>query len=205
MDRTKSEAGLKINGIRKVHQLSLVKEGIREKKLSCMICGVDSLCFSCKTQKLKFTAEKIKDVLESDKKEIGEHEDSDEEPVIENVGNSEEEEHDTCEFNGEDEQDTGAREDEQDLSVGDVVWVLYNRRWTAGKIVTLSDIPDTSLSRQLKSNSGSTSLVKFYHDQSFHRAANTKIELLAQNLVDQSRGRHHPMAYLEALSDLSYG
>ena len=83
--------------------------------------------------------------------------------------------------------------------------VFFYHIWTAGKIVSLSDIPNEALTRQLKSNSTSTSLVKFYLDETFHRAANSKVELLAQNLVDQSRARHHPTAYLEALSDLSYG
>ena len=202
LERTKSEAGLKINGIRKIHQLSLDSQGIRDKKLSCLNCGVSSLCLPCKQQKLKFTMDKIKNVLASaqeDNNKVGEPDESDEETPMEEVEGGEEADH------SEQVDDEHVRDDQQDIGLGDIVWVLFNRRWTAAKIVALSDIPDAALSRQLRSNSNSTSLVKFYHDYSFHRAANTRIELLAQNLVDQSRARHHPAAYMEALSDLSYG
>ena len=88
MERTKSEAGLKINGIRKVHQLSLDSQGIRDKKLSCLNCGVSSLCLSCKQQKLKFTKEKIKNVLSSaleERNTVDEPDESDEETQMEDA------------------------------------------------------------------------------------------------------------------------
>ena len=155
MERTKSEAGLKINGIRKIHQLTLNIEGIRDKKLSCMSCEVSALCQSCQKQKVKFNAEKIKNVLDF-AGGAKESEESDEETPIHDLENTED---------GDDHFDIEAlsnneEECEKDLDVGDVVWVWFNRRWVASKIVTLSDIPSSSLSRQLKSNSGSTSLVK---------------------------------------------
>ena len=195
--RSKSESGLKIKGIRKIHQLSLTHDGIRSKKLSCMDCSATSLCNPCKKEKLIFSAEKIKNVLKSaavENKDDDQAFESDEETPV-TVMETEDEVDDS-------EDDT--EQDDVTLAPGDIVWVHFNKRWTAAKIVTLSDIPNASLSRQLKSNSSSTSLVKFYHDSTFHRAANSKMELLAQNLVDQSRARHHPIAYLEALSDLSY-
>ena len=128
------------------------------------------------------------DIIESDE----------EAPVAEDLVDASEEDHE-----GDEEQDK--EQEEHLLSPGDIVWVKFNRRWTAARIVTLSDIPNTSLSRQLKSNNLTTSLVRFYHDETYHRASNSNIELLAQNLVDQSRARHYPAAYLEAVSDLCYG
>ena len=163
-----------------------------------MDCDANFLCSACKQQKLIFPSEKIKNLLDSIEEVTKDIDDeSDEEvEVHHNNENSGDEE------SGED--DIGENE-EPDLCPGDIVWVLFNKRWTAARIVSLNDIPNTALSRQLKSNSTSTSLVKFCHDSTFHRAANSRIELLAQNLVDQSRARHHPRAYLEALTDLSYG
>ena len=207
LERAKSEAGLKINGIRKMHQLSLDMEGIREKKLSCMSCDVSSLCLTCKEQKLKFKSEKIKNVLgtvvREAERDSNDQAESDEEAPMQGVETSDGvEAGDNVDNVEEVDQD---QEDQKDVGLGDIVWVLFNRRWVAGKIVSLGDIPNSSLSWQLKSFSDSTSLVKFYHNSSFHKAANSKIEQLAQNLVDQSRARHQPTAYMEALSDLSYG
>lgn len=88
LQRSKSEAGLKINGIRKIHQLSLTSEGIRARKLSCMDCGSTSLCLNCKQQKLIFTADKIKLVLDSSK-ENDIDEESDEEIPLEGPENME--------------------------------------------------------------------------------------------------------------------
>ena len=202
LTRSKSEAGLKINGIRKIHQLSMTHEGIRSRKLSCMDCSASSLCPACRQQKVIFSSEKIRGVLGTFVEENS-NEESDEEAMVDvNSSTNDQEEMATDVI--EDEED-GDGTEEHDIEPGDVVWVLFNKRWIAGKIVSLSDISSAALTRQLKSSSASTSLVRFYHDGSFHRSANSKIELLAQNLVDQQRARHHPTAYLEALADLSYG
>ena len=193
--------GLKIKGIRKIHQLSLTSEGIRSEKLSCLECPANKLCNTCKQKKLTFSAERIQNVL-TVTEEVGdeqEDDESDEETPFEGYEEDQNDDHQ------EGDEEEGGDEEDVILSPSDIVWVNFNRRWTAAKIVTLSDIPNISLTRQLKSNSSTTCLVKFYHDETFHRASNSKIELLAQNLVDQSRARHHPTAYLEALSDLSYG
>ena len=199
LKRSKSEAGLKINGIRKIHQLSLTSEGIRSRKLSCMDCPASSLCLACKQQKIIFSAEKIKTVIVASAAE-DDSDESDEEAIVD-IEQGENEEG-GYEDSGD---ESGDVAEGHDLGPGDIVWVFFNKRWIAGKIVSLSDITSTALTRQLKSNSTSTSLVKFYHDGTFHRSANSKIELLAQNLVDQHRARFHPTSYLEALADLSYG
>ena len=158
-----------------------------------MECPASSLCSTCKQQKIIFSAEKIKTVLGVSA--VENDDESDEATVDIEQGENEE--------SGD--EDSGNVVEGQDLGPGDIVWVLFNKRWIAGKIVFLSDITSSALTRQLNSNSTSTSLVRFYHDGTFHRSANSKIELLAQNLVDQQRARYHPTAFLEALSNLSYG
>ena len=164
-----------------------------------MNCAASSLCPGCKQQKIVFSAEKIKTVLGASAVE-NDIEESDEEATVDIEQGENRDSGD--EDSGDEDGDVA---EGQDLGPGDIVWVQFNKRQIAGKKVSLSDITSTALTRQLKSNSTSTSLVKFYHDGTFHRSANSKIELLAQNLVDQHRARHHPTAYLEALADLSYG
>ena len=199
---------MKINGIRKIHQLSLTSEGIRCQKLSCLDCPGDRLCDSCQQLNIKFSTDKIENMLGVKRAEITNNNndsDTDEEAPLEVTENIEDidfddhmDEHGDVEVGGGDGEDLV-------LQPGDVVWLSFNKRWIAAKIITLADVPDSSLTRQLKSRNDSSSLVKFYHDESFHRASNSRIELLGQNLLDQYRAKHHPAAYLEALSDVSYG
>jgi hypothetical protein len=159
--------------------------------------------YICHKLFLIFPAEKIKNLLDSIEEVTEDIDDeSDEEIAVNDANENSGDEESGDEESGDEE---SGEDEEPDLSPGDIVLVLFNKRWTAEKIVSLNDIPNPALTRQLKSTSTSTSLVKFYHGTTFHRAANSRIELLAQNLVDQSRARHHPTAYLEALSDLSYG
>ena len=92
---------------------------------------------------------------------------------------------------------------EDEFEVGDVVWALWQRRYYAAKIVSLADVPE-QFHRQLRSASSDYLIVRYYADGMFNRVHRTKVDTLAENVVDKQRARFNPQAYNEALADLVY-
>ena len=196
-DRVEDSKGLKIIGIRQIHSLCLSSIGVIARKVSCLECGFSEICQDCSNLKISIPRDTITELVSAG---------CDEE-------DGEEDELATPDFESDDEADiedaTEASDVETDIDeetefeIGDVVWVMWHRRFYAAKIVSLADVPE-QFHRQLKTSSSDYLIVKFYADGLYTRTHKSKVDNLGENIVDKQRAKFNLEAYHEALADLVY-
>ena len=199
--RVNDPRGLKITGIRQIHSLSLSPEGIIAQKLSCQHCPLISYCEDCTALKPLISSEQIRGInadYESDSENSGDEE-AFEEEVDRDDGNSGS---DVDEVRTDKDSETES-DKEEDPEPGDVVWALWYRKWRAGIVLALSQVPD-NLRKQLITKNTQYLILKFYGNQKITRIHKSKIEPLGEHLIDKHRAIDDPASYNDALADQIY-